>query len=144
MTDPAQISFSFPVIRSKKVTCAFDGGAITSDAGVVLLAQAEKRLGIVDRLAALIPDGRDPARVRHGLSDILRARVLAIAAGYEDADDLDALRHDPAFMMALGKTLGEAVGLASQPTMSRWEKRAGPAHADPHRARDGGCLLRQP
>ena len=121
MTDPAQISFSFPVIRSKKVTCAFDGGAITSDAGVVLLAQAEKRLGIVDRLAALIPDGRDPARVRHGLSDILRARVLAIAAGYEDADDLDALRHDPAFMMALGKAPGEAVGLASQPTMSRWE-----------------------
>lgn len=121
MTDPAQISFSFPAVRSKKVTCAFDGGAITSDAGVLLLARAERRLGIVDRLAALIPDGRDPARVRHGLPDILRARVLAIACGYEDADDLDALRHDPAFMMALGKAPGEAIGLASQPTMSRWE-----------------------
>ena len=58
------------------------GGAITSDAGVLLLAQAERRLGIVDRLAALIPDGRDPSRVLHSLSDILRARVLAIAAGY--------------------------------------------------------------
>ncbi len=102
MTDTAQISFSFPAIRSKKVTCAFDFDAITSDSGVLLLAQAERRLGIVDRLAALIPDGRDPSRVLHSLSNILRARVLAIAAGYEDADDLDALRHDPAFMMALG------------------------------------------
>ena len=87
MTDPARFSLSFPAIRTKKVTGAFDGGAITSDAGVLLPAQAERRLGIVDRLAALIPDGRDPARVAHSLPDILRARVLAIAAGYEDADD---------------------------------------------------------
>ena len=85
---------------------------------MLLLAQAERRLGIVDRLAALIPDGRDPARVVHSLPDILRARVLAIAAGYEDANDLDALRYDPAFMMALGKAPGEAVGLASQPACS--------------------------
>ena len=118
MTDPATLSLSFPAIRSKKVTGAFDGGAITSDAGVLLLAQAERRMGIVDRLAVLIPDDRNLARVVHGLADILRARVLAIAAGYEDANDLDALRHDPAFMMALGKAPGEAVGLASQPTMS--------------------------
>ena len=121
MTDPAPLSLSFPAIRSKKITAAFDGGAITSDAGVLLLAQAERRMRIMDRLAAHIPDGRNPARVVHSLADILRARVLAIAAGYEDADDLDALRHDPAFKMALGKTPGEAVGLASQPTCSRWE-----------------------
>ena len=121
MTDPAPLSLSFPAIRSRKVTGAFDGGAITSGAGVLLLAQAERRMGIVDRLAALIPDDRDPSRVVHELAEILRARVLAIAAGYEDANDLDALRHDPAFMMALGKAPGEAVGLASQPTMSRWE-----------------------
>jgi len=121
MTDPAPNSLSLPAIRSKKVTAAFDGGAITSDAGVLLLARAERRLGIVARLAALLPDRRDPARVTHSVGDILRARVLAIAAGYEDACDLDALRHDPAFMMALGKSPGEAVGLASQPTMSRWE-----------------------
>ena len=83
MTDPAQISFSFPAVRSKKVTCAFDGGAITSDAGVLLLAQAERQLGIADRLAALIPDVRDPSRVLHSVSDIFRARMLAIACGYE-------------------------------------------------------------
>lgn len=121
MTDPAPLSLSFPAVRARKVTAAFDGGAITSDAGVLLLAQAERRMGMIDRLAAHIPDGRNPARVVHTLADILRARVLAIAAGYEDADDLDALRHDPAFKMALGKAPGEAVGLASQPTCSRWE-----------------------
>ncbi len=55
------------------------------------------------------------------MADILRARILAIAAGYEDADDLDALRHDPAFKMALGRTPEAQLGLASQPTMSRWE-----------------------
>ena len=121
MTGLAPLSLSFPAIQTKKVTAAFDGGAITSDAGVLLLAQAERRLGIVDRLTAHIPDRRDPSRVVHALPDILRARVLAIATGYEDADDLDALRHDPAFKMALGKTPGDAVGLASQPTLSRWE-----------------------
>jgi hypothetical protein len=58
------------------------------------------------------------------VGDILRARILAIAAGYEDADDLDALRHDPALKMALGRTPEAKLGLARQPTMSRWESAA--------------------
>jgi len=88
---------------------------------VLLLAAAERKLDLADRLAALIPDLRDPSRVLHPLADIPWARILAIAAGYEDADDLDALRHDPAFKMALGRTPEAKLGLASQPTMSRWE-----------------------
>jgi hypothetical protein len=59
--------------------------------------------------------------VIHRLDDILRARTFAIACGYEDADDLDALRDDPGFRLALGKLPGSGAGLASQPTMSRWE-----------------------
>ena len=121
MTDPALLFPSLPALSGKKVSAAFDGGQITSDGGVFLLAEAERGLGIADRLAALIPDRRDPARTQHRLSDIFRARILAIAAGYEDADDLDVLRHDPAFKMVLGRTPGAALGLASQPTMSRWE-----------------------
>jgi hypothetical protein len=121
MTDLAPVFPSFPALSGKKVSAAFDGGRISSDGGVLLLAQAEKRLGIAGRLAAHIPDDRDPARVRHLLPDILFARYLAIAAGYEDADDLDALRHDPAFKMALGRTPEAKLGLASQPTLSRWE-----------------------
>jgi hypothetical protein len=124
MIDPAPVFPSMPALSGKKVSAAFDGGRITSDGGVLLLAEAERKLGIADRLATLIPDRRDPSRVLHGLADILRARILAIAAGYEDADDLDALRHDPAFKMALGRTPEAKLGLASQPTMSRWENAA--------------------
>ncbi len=121
MSDDSAASFSFPAICRKKVTAAFDGGRLTSDGGVLLLAQAERRMGIAAALAACIADRRDQSRVIHDLDDILRARMLAIACGYEDADDLDALRHDPGFKLALGKLPGGAVGLASQPTMSRWE-----------------------
>ncbi len=95
--------FGFPAIGRKKVAAAFDGGRLTSDGGVMLLAAAERQLGICDRLAALIADRRDPSRVVHPVADILRARVLAIACGYEDADDLDHLRRDPGFKLACGR-----------------------------------------
>lgn len=113
--------FSFPAICRKKVTAAFDGGKLTSDGGVLLLAQAERQLGVAERLAACIADPRDPSRVVHDLGDILRARMLAIACGYEDANDLDTLRHDPGFKLALSKLPSGMIGLASQPTISRWE-----------------------
>ncbi|WP_176599007.1 IS1380 family transposase [Sphingobium sp. 15-1] len=112
---------SFPAVSRKKVAGAFDGGRLTSDGGVLLLAQAERAMGVCRQLAACIADPRDPSRVTHKLDDILRARILAIACGYEDANDLDALRDDPGFRLALGKLLDSGAGLASQPTMSRWE-----------------------
>jgi len=97
MSDPTCLPFAFPSVRGKKLTAAFDGGRLTSDGGVLLLAQAARRLDIADKLAAVIPDRRDPSRVLHPLPEILLARILAIACGYEDADDLDHLRTDPAF-----------------------------------------------
>src|SRR5437762_12907347 len=103
MTDDNLLPFCFPAVRRKKITAAFDGGRISSDGGVMLLAQADRRLGIAERLARAIPDGRDPDRVTHLLPDILRARIFAIACGYEDADDLDRLRFDPAFKLACGR-----------------------------------------
>src|SRR5215468_6823638 len=95
MTNDSLLPFSLPSVERKKVTAAFDGGRISSDGGVMLLALAERRMGIAERLAAEIVDRRDATRVVHTLSDILRARILAIACGYEDADDLDHLRRDP-------------------------------------------------
>ena len=121
MNDDIASPFRFPAVHRKKVAAAFDGGRLTSDGGVLLLAQAERAMGICRRLAGCIADRRSPARVIHRLDDILRARVFAIACGYEDADDLDALRDDPGFRLALGKLPGSGAGLASQPTMSRWE-----------------------
>ena len=96
MTDDTTLPFSFPAVRGKKLTAAFDGGRLSSDGGVMLLAEAARRMGIAEKLAAVIPDPRDPTRVVHPLPEILLARILAIACGYEDADDLDALRADPA------------------------------------------------
>src|SRR5665213_647594 len=113
--------FGFPAVGSKKLTAAFDGGRITSDGGVMLLAAAERRLGIADRLAVLIADPRNPLLVTHSVADILRARMLAIACGYEDADDLDRLRTDPGFKLACGRLPDTGNDLCSQPTMSRWE-----------------------
>ena len=119
--DDSANPISFPAVGRKKLTAAFDGGRLTSDGGVLLLAQAERAMGICAQLAACIADRRDPARITHKLDDILRARILAICCGYEDADDLDTLRDDPGFRLALGKLPGSGAGLASQPTMSRWE-----------------------
>ena len=89
MSDDTVAPFLFPAISRKKVTAAFDGGRLTSDGGVMLLAAAERRVGMADRLARLIADPRNPLFVTHSVADILRARMLAIACGYEDADDLD-------------------------------------------------------
>src|SRR5437764_8360505 len=87
----------------------------------MLLGQADRRLGIGERLAQAIPDARDPDRITHLLSDILRARIFAIAGGYENADDLDRLRFDPAFKLACGRLPDTGRDLCSQPTVSRWE-----------------------
>ena len=121
MSDDTTLPFLFPAVRGKKLTAAFDGGRLSSDGGVMLLAEAARRMGIAEKLAAVIPDRRDPTRVRHRLAEILLARILAIACGYEDADDLDSLRTDPAFKLACGRLPESGADLMSQPIVSRWE-----------------------
>ncbi len=125
MIDDTVPCFGFPAIGRKKVTAAFDGGRLTSDGGVMLLSLAERRLGIAGRLARLVPDRRDPTRVTHSVADMIRARVFAICCGYEDADDLDALRTDPAFKLACGRLPDTGADLCSQPTLSRLENAPG-------------------
>lgn len=143
MIDDSLLPFSSPAVERKKVSAAFDGGRITSDGGVMLLAQAERRLGIVEQLARMIPDDRDADRVTHLLPDILRARIFAIACGYEDADDLDRLRFDPALKLACGRLPDRGRELCSQPTISRWENAPSLRDPDPVDGRDGRSLLRQ-
>ncbi|MHC2636286.1 hypothetical protein ACVME5_008971 [Bradyrhizobium liaoningense] len=121
MTDDTIPPFSFPAVHAKKVTAAFDGGRLTSNGGVMLLAMAERRLGLADNLARVFPDRRDPTRVVHSLVDMFRARMFAICCGYEDADDLDHLRSDPAFKLACGRLPDTGRDLCSQPTLSRLE-----------------------
>jgi Transposase DDE domain group 1 len=121
MSDDTILPFSFPAVSRKKVTAVFDGGRMTSDGGVMLLAAAERRMEIAHRLAGLIADPRNPLLVTHSVADILRARMLAIACGYEDADDLDHLRTDPGFKLACSRLPDTGDDLCSQPTVSRWE-----------------------
>jgi hypothetical protein len=121
MTDDTSETFGFPAVGRKKITAAFDGGRMSSDGGVMLLGAAERRLGVARQLAALIPDPRNPLFITHSVADILRARILAIACGYEDANDLDDLRSDPGFKLACGRLPDSGADLCSQPTMSRWE-----------------------
>ena len=125
MTNDTILPFSFPAVHTKKVTAAFDGGRLTSNGGVMLLALAERRLGLADRLAGVFPDRRDPTRIVHSLAGMFRARIFAICCGYEDADDLDHLRSDPAFELACGRLPDSGRDLCSQPTLSRLENAPG-------------------
>ena len=113
-------------VRGKPVHVTFDGGRLTSDAGVLLLAGIERRLRLAERLARCLADPRSPERVHHTLAEMIRFRVLLIAAGYPDANDCDALRTDPAFKMAVGRLPETGPDLCSQPTMCRLENLPGP------------------
>ena len=114
-------TFGFGAIGKRDIRAAFDGGKITSDAGVILLREADRALGLIDRLAAAIPDWRGAKGLTHPLADLLRQRVFQIAMGYEDANDADTLRFDPAFKIALGCNPDSDRDLASQPSLSRLE-----------------------
>jgi hypothetical protein len=113
-------------VAGKPVQITFDAGRLTSDGGVLILAEIERHLEIAERLARCIEDPRASERVQHGLAEMIRFRALLIAAGYEDANDCDAWRADPAFKMAVGRLPETGADLCSQPTMCRLENLAGP------------------
>ena len=108
-------------IQGKKVTLDFQGGSITSDAGVLLLSETESRTGIISTLANRITDARRSSSVKHPIAELLAQRVYQIACGYEDCNDSNTLRKDPALKMALDRLPDSGIDLASQPTFSRLE-----------------------
>jgi len=121
MSEDNLLPFDLPSVARKKLSVGFDGGQLSSDAGVLLLRGAERKLGLADRLASCIREWRKPERIEHPLAEMLRLRMFAIASGYEDADDCDWLRSDPIFKMAVGRLPESGDSLCSQPTMSRLE-----------------------
>jgi Transposase DDE domain group 1 len=98
----------------------FDGGLLSSDGGILAVREVEQRLRVADRLAACMVDSRARDQITHGLSDIIRFRLLMISAGYEDGLDANSLRSDPMFKMALDLTPSDRE-LCSQSTISRLE-----------------------
>jgi len=121
MSEDIALPFDLPSVCRKKVSVGFDGGRLSSDAGVLLLRGVERKLGLAGRLASCIRDKRDPDLIEHSIEEMIKLRMFAIAAGYEDADDCDSLRHDPIFKMAVGRLPRTGAPLCSQPTMSRLE-----------------------
>jgi len=95
--------FQFPDVEKKAVVAGFDGGKITSDAGILLLGQADRVIGMTKRLAGCFTDTRDVRFIEHTVTTLVRQRVFGIALGYEDLNDHDELRHDPVLATALGK-----------------------------------------
>jgi hypothetical protein len=121
MSEDIALPFDLPSVCRKKVSVGFDGGRLSSDGGVLLLRGIERKLGLARRLASCLRDKRDPDLIEHTIEEMLKLRMFAIAAGYEDADDCDSLRHDPIFKMAVGRLPRTGEPLCSQPTMSRLE-----------------------
>ena len=85
MTDDTLLPFDLPAVRRKKLTVDFDGGNQSCDAGLLLLREAERKFGVCRRLAAAMPDRRDPDRIRHEMLEMVMARAPAIACGHRDA-----------------------------------------------------------
>ena len=107
-------------VQGKAVVARFDGGQLSSEGGLLVLREIERRLGLAERLAGCLTDPRAPEKVVHRLAEIIRFRILMIAAGYEDGNDADALRRDPMFKLALDR-LPSDEELCSQSTISRLE-----------------------
>jgi hypothetical protein len=130
MTKRKRKSPALKRLRRQAVEVNFDGGTLTSDGGLLLLREVDKRLDLIRRIDASIPDPRDPLYTAHPQAEILTSRILGIAAGYEDANDHANLRHDAAFQVAAGRTPAqndyandEHYPLASPSTHSRFENR---------------------
>lgn len=120
MTDCKQTEWVFPTVKSKKVTVDFRGGDITSSAGVLLLRQADRKIGLTREAARLIPDERCLGKVEHTIETMLRQRIYGIASGEEDLNDHHQLRNDPALQTAVDRT----DVLASPSTLCRFENTA--------------------
>ena len=131
-THCSQTEMDFGTSGGRKLVGAFDGGAITSNGGVVLLAAADKRIGLCERLAACFADYRNAGYIVHAKIDLLRQRIFGVGLGYEDLIDHDALRFDPALMAALDRPED---ALAGKSTLNRLEH-AGKIGHDRHHKLD--------
>jgi hypothetical protein len=115
----------FPGIFKRPVIAKFDQSQGSSDGGAVLLKAADRELGLITALAACLKDDRQEAKVRHEIDELLTQRIMAIACGYEDANDAARLACDPVHKLLVGRDPVEGEDLASQPTLSRFENSVG-------------------
>ena len=120
MADCTSKQLEFEPFRRRRVQAKFDGGEVSSDGGLLLVGKLERRVGLIDAVARVLADPRDPERIKHNLGDLLRQRVFGLIQGYEDLNDHARLRTDVLMQTACERD-GE---LASAPTLCRLENRA--------------------
>ncbi len=125
MTECTQAAFDFPPAKRRRVQAEFSGGDVTSDGGAVLLRQADRLTGLMKAIDDVIPDPRDPELITHSQLSLLRQRVYGLALGYEDLNDHETLRTDPAIQTAVDRD----TNLGSQATLCRLEQRSNRATA---------------
>lgn len=122
MSDSIPTQLRFPAIAGFTVRADFEGGAVSSDFGALLLHGVDRQTGLIARLATAIQDRRHPSYIEHSLAELLRQRIFQTACGYADGNDANSLRHDPMFKLAAERApLDADNALASSPTFSRLE-----------------------
>ena len=123
-TECSPALFDFAPVEGRRVVAAFDGGAITSNAGALLLGATDRAINLVGRFAACFRDARMPERVEHEIATLVGQRVFGIALGHEDVVDHDQLRHDPVLAILAGKLASrrsDCAPLAGKSTLNRLE-----------------------
>ncbi len=124
MTQCSNSTLHFATLGSRRLDADFSGGALTTDAGALLLREADQRLGLLDALDRCLPDPRESDLIIHPQRALLAQRVFGIACGYEDLNDHQALRHDPLWQVLAEYDPDPEQPLASAPTLCRLENRA--------------------
>jgi len=121
MDETTTSQLEFAPLKGKKITARFDEPRVSSDGGVLYMREVDQQIGLMDRLVEAIDDPRRQTHIDHQLAELMRQRTYQIGCGYEDADDCDHLRTDPAFKTAVGRDPQDDADLGSQPTMTRLE-----------------------
>jgi len=120
-TECNQFVFGFHPLKHREIRAQFDGGAITTDGGGLLLREIEKRIGIVRQFAACFRDYRDPDLIEHTVEELVAQRVYGLALGYEDLNDHEDLRRDPLLAVLVEKSDPGGELLAGKSTLNRLE-----------------------
>jgi len=123
MTECSRSSIEFGGCAGRRLLADFEGGRLTSDGGVLLLRAVDQKIGLIDAICECIPDPRNPIYTRHDQRTMLAQRIMGIALGYEDLNDHQTLRDDPALMTATDTDLNRGYPLSSPSTLCRLENR---------------------
>src|SRR3989442_6736171 len=127
-TECTQFVFGFQPQKRREIRAQFDGGAITSDGGGLLLREVEKRIGILRQFAACFTDYRNPDLIEHQVEEMVAQRVYGLALGYEDLNDHEELRNDPLLAVLVEKGDPSNPVLAGKSTLDRLELTQKTAH----------------